>query len=274
MVLGACSSQLQALPRWKKVVLATATASVVFAAYKYCATKRKTSTQLYKATKIVACNNKNGECCLWDARNNLLCWLDIMGRKFWTFDPKAEEAKSYDLPEIAGSFCFIADCEDRLEEGCYLFAFQKGPAFYNIHRQTVSKRRIFDFEPEKRGLTRPNDGRVDRNGRFVFGGGMLLTMSGWALVDAANIIWLLMRGAHSKIYRVNRDLSHEVVVAGPIWVTNGICFSVDGRRMYYTDNLRFDEQYIRQLDNFEDSRTPSNSRDFATRAPMPGMRHK
>ena len=108
---------------------------------------------------VVNCNNKLGECCIWDDRKQLLRWIDNKKSKFWTYDPKTNKSKSYDLPENIGSFAL---CEDE----SILICFKSGPAFYDPSTEKLSKK-LFEFEPDRRTVM--NDGRCDRYGRFVVG---------------------------------------------------------------------------------------------------------
>ena len=108
------------------------------------------------ADLILDCDNSLGECPLWDDKRQLLCWIDCKKSIFWRFDPITNKSEEIQLPEIPGSF---AICED----GSYLFAFEYGPAYFDVDRQRIIKR-VFTFEP---GLkTKPNDGRVDRQGQI------------------------------------------------------------------------------------------------------------
>lgn len=77
--------------------------------------------------------------------------------------------------------------------------------------------------PVEAGLptTRINDGRCDRLGRFVFG-----TVN----EDPE-------RAAIAHFYRLNRDLSLEQLPLPPVAIANSICFSLDGKLMYYCDSL-------------------------------------
>ena len=59
-------------------------------------------------------------------------------------------------------------CSIAFREGTgLLIAFESGLSFYDLH--ALSERRIVDVEPDI-PVTRLNDGRCDRQGRFVVGG--------------------------------------------------------------------------------------------------------
>lgn len=168
------------------------------------------------AALCVPCGNKLGECPLWDDRRRLLCWLDIDGRKFLSFDPSCGEAKSFDLPARAGSFCIS-------ESGEYVFAFEDGFSFYDPasgERLRISE----SFEPELR--TRLNDGRVDRQGRFVAGGH----------VEKGN-------DPVTGVYRLNSDLSVERLFQG-VRCSNSIAFSLDGQGMFFADTMKEEREIL------------------------------
>ncbi len=89
-------------------------------------------------------------------------------------------------------------------------------AFFDL--ATGETQRIVDVEP---GLnTRVNDGRCDRQGRFVFGtkdeGSPLQAIGGF--------------------YRLNHDLSLERLPLPAPAISNSIAFSPDGATMYYCDS--------------------------------------
>jgi len=174
-----------------------------------------------EAALCVPCGNKLGECPLWDDRQQLLCWLDIDGREFLTFDPSCDKSSSFDLPARAGSFCFC-------ESGEYVFAFEDGFSFYD----PVSGKRIRiseSFEPELR--TRLNDGCVDRQGRFVVGGH----------VEKGN-------EPVTGVYRLNTDLSVERLFQG-VRCSNSIAFSLDGQSMFFADTMQ-EEREIRRFPEY------------------------
>ncbi len=89
------------------------------------------------------------------------------------------------------------------------------------HDQTLHR-----FEPAN-PATRLNDGRTDRQGRFVVGG----MNEGTGAADAT-------------VIRVNTDLSVEMILSG-VACANSTCFSLDGATMYFADTP---ERRIRAYD--------------------------
>lgn len=164
------------------------------------------------AELVVACGTSLGESPIWDERRQLLLWIDITDSRFWQLDPAETEeekrVKSWDVPAVPGSFCLT-------ESGEYIFAFHDGFSFYDPE----TSRRIpitEDFEPERN--TRLNDGRVDRQGRYVAGG---YNNKGPDKI--------------SDVYRLNTDFSVERLFAG-VRCANSICFAPSPTGpMYFID---------------------------------------
>jgi len=181
------------------------------------------TSQKYKATIASDVRNKVGECPIWDDYNNLLCWIDIEGKTFLTFDPNTNKTNEYELPNRSGSFGL---CNIPHETGIYLFLFDNGPLFYNPYKEQIIGEYIFDFEPNI--ISRPNDGRVDRFGNMVFGG-MEMDSDNSSTKDN-NPEYL------TNIYRINKDFSITKLIKN-ISCTNSICFNKSGDIMYYTDSL-------------------------------------
>jgi L-arabinonolactonase len=92
--------------------------------------------------------------------------------------------------------------------------------------------------PVEEGMpTRINDGKCDRDGRFVFG-------TKREVPEA---------GAIGGFYRLNADLSLERLPLGNCEISNSIAFSPDGSRMYYCDSLSR-EIRVCDYDSFENQR--------------------
>eukprot|EP01084_Bolivina_argentea_P154437 269209_1 len=252
-------SSFQALPRWKQLSIGIVSIGIGYTIYKKLKPKKEEKELEYypnvphfTANKIVSCSNKLGECCIWDDRKQLLCWIDYENQQFWTYDPKTKQSKSYDLPEKPGSFAL---CED----GSLFFCFGSGPAFYDIETQTMSKK-LYEFEPDVR--SRMNDGRCDRNGRFICGGVVKFNMKATNIFTKTIQMFeniYIYNNHKSSIHRINTDLSHQVLVRN-VLCSNSICFSIDGKTMYYTDSFA---RKINKLDYYNDERIPDNEQIFS-----------
>jgi L-arabinonolactonase len=152
-----------------------------------------------------------GECVLWCERSRRLLWTDIPASTIWSYEPAGGRVRSWAMPERLCSFA-LTGSDDRL-----LLGLASGLALFRFSSGKVT--RICDVEP---GLpTRINDGRCDRQGRFVFG----------MLTEGDD-----PRAAAGGFYRLDLDLSLERLPLPPARIANGICFSPDGRRMYFADS--------------------------------------
>ena len=142
-----------------------------------------------------------GEGPLWDVREQRLYWIDSYGPAIHSCDTAGGDRKSWKVPEPIGSMAL----RDKggailsLRDGFYTFDFDSGQA-----------RRIAETQP---GELRPrmNDGKVDRQGRFVAGS--------MDFEESAPV---------GKLFRLDTDLSFYTLDSGPCW-------SLDGRTFYFAD---------------------------------------
>lgn len=161
---------------------------------------------------IVDAQNALGECAIWCERKQRLWWTDILGRKLWCFTPATGATQQWDMPERLGSFALSWN-DDRL-----LLGLESRLAWLNLADKEIMT--IVDVEADIPG-TRVNDGRCDRQGRFVFG-----TMN-----EAIG------RAPIGRFYRLGHDLQLEQLPLSPVAIANSICFSPDGSIMYFCDSL-------------------------------------
>jgi len=161
---------------------------------------------------IIDAQNVLGECALWCDRKQCLWWTDILGRALWRFTPSTGETQAWDMPERLASFALTHN-DDRL-----LLGLESRLAWFNLADKEVLT--IMEVEADKPEV-RINDGRCDRQGRFVFG-----TMN-----EAIG------RAPIGKFFRLGHDLKLEQLPLKPVATANSICFSPDGGIMYFCDSL-------------------------------------
>ncbi len=161
-----------------------------------------------EARLLVDCRNLLGECVLWNASDERVYWSDVYGQKLYSCDAEGQQLIERALPDKLGSFAFDLD-------GNLLAAFSKG--LYRYELATGRSERLTSFEPDL-AATRLNDGCTDRSGRFVVG------------------------GCHQGYYNpVSSVISYaggttaRTLIEG-VALTNGIAFSLDGTRMYFSDS--------------------------------------
>lgn len=161
-----------------------------------------------EARVAVNCRNILGESASWDPASRRVQWLDIEGSELWSLDPLTGAAAPQKLPERAT--CFAPR-----RAGGLLIAFASGFALFDP--ATGRREDIAAFEPDLPN-TRTNDGRTDRQGRFVSGG--------FDEVEGKFI---------SSVVRIDTNRRMTTLFGG-VACANGICFSPDGRTMYFADS--------------------------------------
>lgn len=149
-----------------------------------------------------------GEGPLWDVDQQRLYWIDSVGGKVFRSTAEGSEIRAWDVPEKIGSLALRKDGTGAvvaLADGIHLLDFTTGDVEL-----------LHDPEPHL-PLNRLNDGKVDRNGRFVFGS-----------MDTSE------EGPNGFLYRLDTDNSvHRI--DDDIIVSNGPCWSPDGTVFYFSD---------------------------------------
>lgn len=163
---------------------------------------------MLEPTLLVDCKNLLGECVLWNTHDQRLYWTDVYAQRLYRCDENGGDLQIRELPDKLGSFAFDPD-------GNLLAAFSKGLFRYRV--ETGQLDRLTRFEPELE-RTRLNDGRCDRSGRFVVGG------CHQGFYNPVSSVVSYTGGSEARTLIRNVALS------------NGIAFSVDGRRMYFSDS--------------------------------------
>jgi L-arabinonolactonase len=157
----------------------------------------------------VDARDRLGECALWCEQSQALYWTDIEGSKICRLEADGR-VREWSLPERVGSFAFCAGSRTQL-----LLGLASGIAVFDAAKESLSP--VIPVEADE-PTTRINDGRCDRQGRFVFG------------------MYNPKEAAISGFYRVHPDLRVERLPLPPAGVANSICFSPDGATMYYADS--------------------------------------
>lgn len=161
-----------------------------------------------QARLAVAARNRLGECPVWCERSGALYWTDIEGRTLSRLRADGQ-VHEWTLPERVGSFALCGRATQ------LLLGLASGVALFDLESEALSP--VVPVEPDQ-PATRINDGRCDRQGRFVFG---------------------MFNPAEEPIghfYRVDADLRVERLPLPPVGVANSIAFSPDGATMYFTDS--------------------------------------
>lgn len=109
--------------------------------------------QQLEAKVELECFNLLGEAPMWQEVESKLFWLDINGKKLWSYSPSTKESKSWDLPEVAGSFAFR-------EDGGFLMGFTSGLSFYDPETGASEKVKERPFPAPPLIFTRQREHRM------------------------------------------------------------------------------------------------------------------
>jgi L-arabinonolactonase len=173
-----------------------------------------------------------GEGPLWDVGEQRLYWIDSFDGRVFRCTHEGREIRAWDVPGKIGSMALR-------EKGGAVVSLENG--FHLLDFNTGDVELIHDPEPDK-PINRLNDGKVDKNGRFV--AGSMDTME---------------EGPNGALYRLDPDLSVHTLDTGII-VSNGPCWSPDGDIFYFTDTWTGE---IWAYDYDQDTGNVSNRRTFA-----------
>lgn len=151
-----------------------------------------------------------GEGPVWDTREKVLYWVDVIGCSIWRHAPGTNEFTQWKTPDLVSSIA-LRESEGALVtlvNGFYALDFETGEC-------TLIGNTIENGEP-----TRFNDGKVDRRGRYVAG-----TMD--------NDI----REPLGSLYSLSTDQTVSKLDS-KIICSNGPCWSLDNKTLYFTDTMR------------------------------------
>jgi len=110
---------------------------------------------------LVDGGNILGEGILWNEADGRLWWTDIESRRLFALEPRSGRLETVETPERVGSFA------PRRDGKGFLAAFASGFALWDP--QSGERHDLHAFEAHQ-PTTRLNDGKTDRQGRFVAGG--------------------------------------------------------------------------------------------------------
>ncbi|MEM7212131.1 MAG: SMP-30/gluconolactonase/LRE family protein [Pseudomonadota bacterium] len=142
----------------------------------------------------------------WRPDQQRLWWTDIHGCALWSCDGEGADVVRTETPERLGSFAFDPD-------GHLLCALESGLFKWDLDRDRLE--RLTDFEPSH-PTSRMNDGRCDRQGRFIAGG-----------IDEDGL-----KPTSTLIRYAGRE---QETLHRAIGCSNSICFSPEGDWMYFAD---------------------------------------
>ena len=174
-----------------------------------------------------------GEGPLWDVQEQRLYWIDSADGRVFRATAQGDEIRAWQVPQKIGSMALR-------KNGGAIVSLARG--IHTLDFETGEVQLITDPEPELVN-NRLNDGKVDARGRFIFGS-----------MDC------LEEGPNGALYRLDPDMTvHKL--EDNIIVSNGPCWSPDGRTFYFSDTWCGD---IWAYDYDQETGSISNKRVFTT----------
>jgi triosephosphate isomerase len=181
----------------------------------------KSTPRELTARECVSTKNVLGESPVWSDRDQCLYWVSAPEEEVWAWnlrDPPYRRLMGTMLGCVAlkegGGGSLVLGGERAILEIAMTPSttdFASGP-------------NILCDRPDLASMTRPNDGRVDRQGRLVFGMYNNYHRSGAS--EGAN---------NAGLFRLGADLSYEKILDYDFRVSNCICFSKEGDTMFFCD---------------------------------------
>lgn len=206
------------------------------------------------AELVLDARNATGESPVWRASEQALYWADIPRGVLHRWLAGKLQHTQWQLPQMLA--CMAAWNGDGrrwvagLEDGIYEVTAEEGA-------ETAQVRSLAAVQHALPGM-RFNDGRCDRQGRFV-AGTMFMDM---AAAQAVGKVYRLGVGELAAGAATDLQL-------GPLITPNGLAFSPDGQTMYLSDSHP-SVQTIWAFDYDIATGTPRNRRVFVDMKPLPG----
>ncbi|MET3116557.1 L-arabinonolactonase [Undibacterium sp. GrIS 1.8] len=185
-----------------------------------------------------------GEGLQWNSAQSKWWWTDIDAATVHAWSPGNQQVLNYRLPDRVGSF---AHCRS----GRLLLGLSKRLGFATVPEipangmigvQNLAVQALVAVDPAE-SRTRINDGRTDRRGFFVFG----------TFNEATE------KRSIASFYQYSLQYGLRRLALPAVAIANSICFSLDGKTMYFTDTLT---RRIQQCDYDAESARVSHIRLF------------
>ena len=149
-----------------------------------------------------------GESPVWDIDNGWLYWVDGFSRLVRRWEPKTDTFREWSTPSMVGSVALGAG-------NSVVVGLVDG--IYALDLDSSELTPLLKPEPAD-PLVRFNDGKTDRDGRFLCG-------SMGIHADPQGTLW-----------RVDAEGRSDSFATG-IRISNALCFSPDGATMYFADSF-------------------------------------
>jgi sugar lactone lactonase YvrE len=179
-----------------------------------------------KAEKVSEIKAKLGEGSIWDYRRQILYWIDIEGGTLFEYNPVSDSTLSHFAGKKIGTIVPESDTSVilALDDGIYRMFLSNGSLVFLAKPSSLSDHQRF------------NDGKCDPAGRF----------------------WVGTMGPRNSCFLYCLDTDGIITEKlGNISTSNGIVWSPDSTKMYYTDTPT---RKVRQFDYDAISGTISNEK--------------
>jgi len=190
------------------------------------------------ARECIATKNVLGESPVWSTRDKALYWISAPEQECWVWNLKDVPYRRLFQTQLG---CVVLKEGPKGSialggESALLSTIMETPSSISSKSASISSTFLFPMpdygskatilaaRPEQMENTRPNDGRVDRQGRFVFG--MYNNYHREGVSAGEN---------NAGIYRLNSKLEMVQLLDYKYRVSNCICFPADGKTMYFCD---------------------------------------
>jgi L-arabinonolactonase len=166
-----------------------------------------------RITRIGTTTDQLGESPVWDDRTQSLYWIDSLAGLIRGLSPATGAIEEFQVPAPIGSMALA-------HNGDAVLALRHGFARYDFRTQGLTTGPSIGLD---HAMLRLNDGKADPYGRFLAG-----TMHGGRAEDEKPLGGLYRIDASGALEQLETDLA----------VTNGPCFSPNGKTFYLADTAR------------------------------------
>ncbi|MDB5963670.1 MAG: SMP-30/gluconolactonase/LRE family protein [Polaromonas sp.] len=208
-----------------------------------------------QAELVVDARNATGESPVWHAAEQSLYWVDIPEKKLFRWELSGGRTQSWTAPEMPACIAPMASGQGWVA-GMESGVFRLQPEADGVLGCTP----LAAVEHAMAGM-RFNDGRCDRQGRFL-AGTMLMDMAAGARAGCVYSYQNHSEASGAMTGKLRKLLDDLIT-------PNGMAFSPDGKTMYLSDSHP-SVQMIWAFDYDTATGTPSNRRVFVDMNPLPG----
>lgn len=166
-----------------------------------------------RITRIGGTRDQLGESPAWDDHTQSLCWIDSLAGLIHRLDPASGVIDEFQVPAPIGSMALRCG-------GGAVLALRHDFALYDFENRRLTPGASIDLDHP---MVRLNDGKADPQGRFLAG-----TLHGGRAEEELPLGGLYRLQASGHVELLETDLA----------VSNGPCFSPDGRTFYLGDSAR------------------------------------